>query len=157
MFFKEIPNWYYILIYCFQCNIFKTVFCCIFKLTSVCQNSVSVSNTKTVLLSEAVFFKDIPKLFYFRNACFHTNIFKMVFHCFIKLTMSLKTLPLPVIPIRYYWQSGTFRLGFQCIIQLTLPFNTLLLTVIPKRYYYQSSVFQRNTKMVLLFKLLFPM
>ena len=39
----------------------------------------------------------------------------------------------------------------------SMSFKTLLLTVIPKRYYCQSSVFQRNTKMVLLFKLLFPM
>ena len=43
-------------------------FRCIFKLTSVCQNSVSGSNTKTVLLPEAVLFKD-PVLSneYFRN------------------------------------------------------------------------------------------
>ena len=39
----------------------------------------------------------------------------------------------------------------------SMSFKTLLLTVIPKRYYCQSSVFQRNTKMVLLFKLLFLM
>ena len=74
MFFKEIPKWYYILSYCFQCNIFKIVFRCIFKLTSVCQNSVSDSNTKTVLLSEAVFFKK-----YSNGSTFKSNVFKVIF------------------------------------------------------------------------------
>ena len=105
-------------------NCFPTYFC----IDDVFQNIASGSNTKTVLLSEAVFFKDIPNWHYFRSYCFQTNILRMVFQCIIKLTMSLKT---------------------------------LLLTVIPKRYYCQRSVFQRNTKMVLLFmllfKLLFPM
>ena len=77
LFFKEIPKWYYILSYCFQCNIFKIVFRCIFKLTSVCQNSVSDSNTKTVLLSEAVFFKK-----YSNGSTFKSNVFKVIFSKF---------------------------------------------------------------------------
>ena len=145
------------------------VFSKYYQINDVCQNTASDSNTKTVLLSEAVFFKEILKWFYFQIQCFQSHISKIVFQSNIALAMSFKTLLLTVIPKRYYCQkqcfskiyqngiTNIFRMVFQCIIKLTMSLKTLLLTVIPKRYYYQSSVFQRNTKMVLLFKLLFPM
>ena len=161
MFFKEFPNWYYILIYCFQSNIFKIVFRCIFKLTSVCQNSVSDSNTKTVLLSEAVFFKEILKWFYFQIKCVQSHSFKIVFRSNIALAMSFKTLLLTVIPKRYYcqkqcfskkysngctfqfycFQSRIFKIVFQSNIALTMSSKTMFLTVIPKRYYRQAAFF----------------
>ena len=113
MFFKEIVKWYYFLSYCFQCNIFTIVFRCIFKLTSVCQNSVSDCNSKTVLLSVAVFFKGLLKRLYFQIYCFQSHIFKIVSQSDIASTMSFKTLLLTVIPKRYYCQTQCFSKIYQ--------------------------------------------
>ena len=78
-FFKEIPKWYYFLSYCFQCNNLKIVFLGIFKLTSVCQNSVSDSNTKTVLPSEAVLFQRNTQMVLHSNLMFSKSYFKNCF------------------------------------------------------------------------------
>ena len=77
--FKEIPKWYYFLSYCFQCNNFKIVFLGIFKLTSVCQNSVSDSNTKTVLPSEAVLFQRNTQMVLLSNLMFSKSYFTNCF------------------------------------------------------------------------------
>ena len=137
MFFKEFPNWYYILIYCFQSNIFKIVFRCIFKLASVCQNSVSGSNTKTVLLSAAVFVKEILKWFFFQIECFQSLIFNIVCHRYITLTMSSKTLFLTVIPFRYYCQKQCFAKKYQRCIQNTVSGSNTQMVFLSKHCFWE--------------------
>ena len=137
-------------------NCFPEYYC----VDDVCRNTASDSNTKTVLLSEAVFFKDIPKWYYFRNYCFQTNILRMVFQCIIKLTMSLKTLLLTVIPKRYYYQSIVFKeipkwyyilsYCFQCNI-----FKIVFRCIFKLTSVCQNSVSDSNTKTVLLSEAVF--
>ena len=57
------------------------------QINDVCQNIASDSNTKTVLLSEAVFFKEIFKCFHFQIQCFQIHIFKIVFQRNITLSL----------------------------------------------------------------------
>ena len=145
------------------------VFQCIIKLTM---------SFKTLLLTV------IPKRYYCQRSCFSkkyqngitvkaivSNVIssKWFFKVLLNWRLSVKTMFLTVIPTRYYcqkqcfskkyecFQSTVFKIVFQCSIELTESFKTLLLAVIPKRYYCQSIVFQRNTEMVLLSKLMFPM
>ena len=68
-------------------NISKMVFSMYFQINDVCQNTASDSNTNAVLLSEAVFFKEILKWFYFQIQCFQIHIFKSVFQSNITLLL----------------------------------------------------------------------
>ena len=102
-------------------------------------------------------FSNFPKL--------HTFI--MVFHCIIKLTMSLKILLLTVLPKRYYchiivkavffreilkwyyflsycFQCSLFTIVFDVFLNWCLSVKTLFLTVIPKRYYCQKLCFSKK-------------
>ena len=102
--FKEIPKWYYILSYCFQCNIFRIVFWCIFKLTSVCQNSVSASISKTVFPLKQCFWMQFQAGITFTscNAQIEFSL-KRCWSKYFQNCFTFKAVFLDVIPGWYYF------------------------------------------------------